>query len=364
MIHLPKILLQSPACALVFLLIASAGTSVSYGQPGGKAFQFLEVTNSARVASLGGDAVAIHDDDPELAFHNPAMLNRDMHHHMTLNYVNYFAGINYGYATAAAHLGPKGTIAGGIHYLYYGTFQGADENGVLTGTFKAADYSINVMYSRPLDSMFTFGFTAKTIYSDYESYNSTALAVDAGITYYNADRRFTAGLVLRNMGMQVNDYTPSGSKEPLPFNIAIGVTKRLQYAPFTFYIVANHLERWDLTYETEAEKEAAEDKANGDDSETKSKSKFDNGFDQLMRHMVFGTCLNLGSNFMVRVGYNYRRRQELKIEDKPGMVGFSWGVGVKVSRFRISYGRATYHLAGGTNQFSLGVNLDEFKKKL
>jgi hypothetical protein len=362
--HLPKIFTQVPAYALVFLLTISAGISSTYGQTGGKAFQFLEVTNSARVASLGGDAVAIHDDDPELAFHNPAMLNRDMHHHMTLNYVNYYAGINYGYATAAAHLGPKGTIAGGIHYLNYGTFQGADENGSLTGTFRAADYSVNIMYSRPLDSLFTFGFTTKTIYSDYETYNSTALAFDAGITYHNPNRRLTAGLVLRNMGMQINAYYPNEDKEPLPFNIALGITKSLQYAPFTFYIVADHLERWDLTYETKAEKEAAEDNSGQGEGESASKSKFDNAFDQLMRHMIVGTSLNLGDNFTVRVGYNYRRRQELKIENKPGMVGFSWGVGVKVSRFRISYGRATYHLAGGTNQFSISVNLDEFKKKL
>jgi len=33
------------------------------GQAGGKAFQFLEVTNSAHVAALGGNVVAAADND-------------------------------------------------------------------------------------------------------------------------------------------------------------------------------------------------------------------------------------------------------------------------------------------------------------
>jgi hypothetical protein len=94
-----------------------------------------------------------------------------------------------------------------------------------------------------------------------------------------------------------------------------------------------------------------------------SESKFDVFLDKFMRHIAIGTEINLGENLVLRAGYNYRRRQELKIDTKPGMVGFSWGVGLKITRFRISYGRATYHMAGGTNQFSLTMNLDEFGKK-
>jgi hypothetical protein len=45
------------------------------------------------------------------------------------------------------------------------------------------------------------------------------------------------------------------------------------------------------------------------------------------------------------------------------MVGFSWGIGVKVSKFKISYGHPTYHMAGGGNYFSLSMNLDELSKK-
>jgi hypothetical protein len=360
MIHTKNKRIKVLVHTITLFIVLFIGPAISFGQPGGKAFQFLEITNSARVAALGGDAVAINDEDPDLAYYNPSLLNRDMHHHLALNYVNYFAGTNFGYASAAAKLGQKGTIAGGIHYLYYGTFQGADENGLLSGKFHAADYSVNVMYSHPLDSLITFGFTVKTIYSDYEMYNSTALAFDAGVSYYNPDTRFTAGLVLRNMGFQVDAYYPNGGHEPLPFSIALGISKRLEYAPLTFFIMANHLEKWDLTYKTEADKK---DNTALDTGESSSKSNIDLFVDKFMRHIIIGTAFNLGNNLVLRAGYNYRRRKEMKIDTKPGMVGFSWGIGLMISKFQISYGRATYHLAGGTNQFSFSMNLDEFSKK-
>jgi hypothetical protein len=330
-----------------------------HAQPGGKAFQFLEVTNSARVAALGGDAVAIHDNDLDLPYHNPAMLNADMRHELIINYVNYFAGVNYGYASVATAL-KKGTIAGGIHYLNYGKFQGADENGTLTNTFKAADYSINILYSRPLDSLLTIGLTVKSIFSDLETYNSSAIAVDVGLMYHNPDSRFNAGLVIRNAGFQVNTYYPNGAHEPLPFEIALGVSQSLKYAPLTFFVMADHLEKWDLRYTTTADRDKVEDPLTGTSSQ---KQGFDLAFDKIMRHMVIGTEIKLGKNISVRAGYNYRRRQELKIDTRPGMVGFSWGIGVKISKFKISYGHPVYHLAGGGNYFSLSMNLDELSKK-
>jgi len=345
---------------LVFMVSAISIYPVC-AQPGGKAFQFLEVPNSARVAALGGDAVAVYDSDPDLSYHNPSLLNRSMHHHLALNYVNYFAGINYGYVAAAVRFGKKSTLAGGIHYLNYGKFEGADETGTLTGTFRAADYSVHAIYSLPVDSLLTLGFTVKSVFSDYELYNSTALAFDAGITYHNPGMNFTAGLVLRNIGFQVHTYYPGQARESLPFNIAIGITQRLKYAPLTFYIIADHLENWNLTYEVEDESDNNNEQIiDGSTSE----SGFDRFIDQFMRHIIIGTEFGIGKNLVLRGSYNYRRRQELKIDTRPGMVGFSFGAGIRINKFTISYARSVYHLAGGSNYFSLDVNLDEFNKKL
>lgn len=329
-------------------------------QPGGKAFQFLDVTNSARVAALGGKAPAIYGDDLNMPFHNPALLNDQMHNHVLLNYVDYFAGIHYGYASYARSYEGIGNFSAGMHYLNYGKFQGADETGALAGTFRAADYALNIMFSRKLDSLFSAGINLKPIYSSLESYNSFALALDAGVVFHNPDWGFTAALVLRNAGLQLSRYYPSGEREPLPFDIQLGISQGLKHAPLRFFIVADHLEKWDLTYQT---KEDVKNTINELTGETAEKSSFDIFGDKLMRHITVGTEILLGKNLFFSVGYNYRRRQEMKISSKPGMVGFSWGVNLRISKFRISYGRPVTHLAGGSNHFSLSMDLDEFYRK-
>ena len=68
-------------------------------QKGGEStYSFLGLTNAAKVAALGGELVSLMDDDINLIFHNPSLLTSQMHNHLNMNYVNYFAGVNYGYA--------------------------------------------------------------------------------------------------------------------------------------------------------------------------------------------------------------------------------------------------------------------------
>jgi hypothetical protein len=329
-------------------------------QPGGKAFQFLEITNSARVAALGGKVVTAFDDDLNFPFYNPSLLTSSMHNNLVLNYVDYFAGINYGYASYSRSYENIGNFAAGIHYLNYGKFIGADEIGTITSEFRAADYALNLIYSRQLDSLFTIGINLKPIYSNLESYSSFALAIDAGITYHNLEKLFAASLVIRNLGTQITTYYPNGEREPLPFEILMGLSLKLKHAPFRFYIVAEHLETFDLTYKTEKDKKEEIDPFTGREV---SEDRLNIFLDKFMRHIILGTELNITDNFVLRFGYNYRRRQELKIDSKIGMVGFSWGVGIKIYKFHLSYARPNFHQAGAPNHFSVSMNLSEFYKK-
>ena len=79
--------------------------------------------------------------------------------------------------------------------------------------------------------------------------------------------------------------------------------------------------------------------------------------DELMRHIVIGGELLLSKNFSLRVGYNYRRRQEMKVESKVSTVGFSWGFGFRVSRFTFNYARSAYHLVGSPNYITISTHL-------
>jgi len=63
------------------------------------------------------------------------------------------------------------------------------------------------------------------------------------------------------------------------------------------------------------------------------------------------------SSFYISGAYNYQRRKELALQDAPGSVGFSFGAGIRLNRFSIGYGWASYHAVGGSNHFSFLVNL-------
>jgi len=337
-------------------LLTLATLCISAQRGGESVYSFLELTNSARVSALGGKNVSLNDNDLNLVFHNPALLNPAMDQHMNLNYVNYFAGVNYGYTSYAFQKEGLGTFAGGIHYVDYGTFYRTDEYGNVQGTFRASEYALNLIYARSLiDSVLSVGVNVKPIFSIYEQYTSLGLTADLGVVYTLRATNTSAGLVLKNMGMQITTF--SGSRERVPFEIQAGITQGLAHAPFRFSIQLQHLERWDLTYEKEEREQLIYT------PESASGGRFDAFADKLMRHAIFGVELLMGENFHFDVGYNYKRRQEMKMDTWPGMVGFSFGFGFRIKKFHVAYGRSSYHLAGGTNHFSLTTNLSEFYKK-
>jgi len=76
---------------------------------------------------------------------------------------------------------------------------------------------------------------------------------------------------------------------------------------------------------------------------------------------VLGGELNPGrKSLFIRSGFNFQRRQDMQLSTRPLMIGFSWGLGFRISRFQLNYSRATYHLAGASNNFSFSTNLSSF----
>jgi hypothetical protein len=329
---------------------------------GDNVYDFVTLPNSARLTALGGTQISIFDDDLNFVYQNPALLNGSMSNQLSLSFVDYLADIKYAYTSYARTFEKYGNFGLGIHYIDYGKFDAANEFGVRTGNFNdVSDYSINAYYSRPiLDSLLQIGGTLKAIGSEYENYNAFALALDAGINYYNPTNLFGASFVLKNLGTMVNTYYQGADNEHLPFEIQLGISKKLKHAPFRLSILACHLETPDLTYDSELDAVAQTDLITG---EVKEVSKFSKYADNVMRHMVFGLEFMPGKNFYFDLGYNYKRREELKIENKLAGVGISWGFGVKIYKFRFSYGRARYHLSSAMNQFTVNVNLSEFNRK-
>ncbi|MBN1250605.1 MAG: type IX secretion system protein PorQ [Bacteroidales bacterium] len=329
-----------------------------YGQIGGNStYDFLNLTNSARVAALGGDNISIQDSDLNFVYHNPALLNNSMSNNIVINYVNYFADINYGYAAYAKNLSKLGIFAAGIHYINYGKFIEADYTGNIIGEFKAYELALNIFCSKPLlDSILTAGINLKPIYSKLEKYSSFGLALDFGLSYNSNSKLFSAGLVIKNIGHQIKPYT-QGNYEPLPFDIQLGLTQKLSHAPFRFSVLLHHLYIWDLTYNINA------NQAFSTASNTTLEQTGTNFFDKVFRHSIFSLEFIPTKNFILMVGYNHQKRKEMLVLTKPFLVGYSWGLQIKISKFKISYSQSILHLAGISNHISLNLNLNNFYRR-
>lgn len=340
--------------AAVLLFPVTAGAQVG----GDNTYEFLNLSSSARIAALGGKLVPVRDNDLNLVFSNPAALDASMSKQLAFSGVGYFAGIRYGYAAYAHSFSKAGIFSAGMHYVDYGDFQETDETGLVTGSFSAGEYSLNLSWARPLlaDSALNVGVTMKTIYSSLESYQSFGVAFDLGANYYIESALLNFSLVAKNAGRQLKAYREDNI-EPLPFELQFGVSKKLAKAPFRFSLVFQHLQKPDMTYDT-PESQNELDPITGEPIENKITTG-----DKILRHVILGTELLLSKNFHVRFGYNFQRRKELGIESKMGTAGLSWGFGFRVSKFIFSYGRATYHLAGASNHFSISTNLGEFVRK-
>jgi hypothetical protein len=336
--------MRQTVCYIVIMCLL---TTVSAGQTGGdNIYEFLNLTHSGLVSSLGGTNVSLNTDNLNLAYHNPALLKDNMDNSLVLDYVNYFAGVNYGLALYSRSFDGKGSFAAGITYLNYGSFTAADPSGNITGSFTASEYAMSLMWARKIDSLFSVGINIKPVLSHLERYTSFGFAIDIGAGYVSRSGLFSAGITIINTGLQLTTYAGE-ERQKLPFEIQAGVSQQLAHAPFRFSLTLRHLQKFDLAYHYN------DTIASVDDREV---SEF---LENILRHAVVGVELIPHKNFYLSAGYNYQRRSELSLDSRVSTVGFSRGFGINTSFLKIEFGRARYHLAGSSNHISLVIKPDQ-----
>ena len=96
----------------------------------------------------------------------------------------------------------------------------------------------------------------------------------------------------------------------------------------------------------------------------KEKSAFTKWTNNVLRHFSLGGEMLLGKKeqFNLRLGYNHLRKKDLSVADYTTFGGLSYGIGFKIYKFKIDYSYAKYHIAGGTNQFSITTSINSFLK--
>ena len=333
------------------LLLSFLLSAVSFSQIGGKAvYQFLNLAQSPRQAALGGKTVTVVDYDVNQAFYNPATINEKMHNRLSANYGSYYGEVSYGTAAYAytydRHLQ---TFHAGISYINYGTFEGRDELGNLTSDFTGSEaaLSLGYAYNLPWTDMYV-GANAKLISSTLESYNSWGAAVDLGFLYVDVDNDINYGLTVRNLGFQIKPYQDTNEK--LPLAIDAGISQLMLHVPIRWHVTLENLQQWNIAFSNPNRAQGSLDGG----SEEEKVSFFNNA----LRHVILGAELFPEKGFNIRLGYNFRRGEELRIVDQRNFSGISVGFGLRFGKVKFDYSYSRYTIAANTSLFGLMIDLN------
>jgi len=324
-----------------------------FAQIGGeKTFAVLDLSTSARTSSMGGELIAVFDNDINLVQSNPSLLSARMDKVISFSYVDYFADINATSVSYAFNNEKIGMVYLGVKSLDYGDFTRMDETGVELGEFTANEHVVMLGIGKSLSSKFNIGMSVKYINSKLDSYNSSALAASIGVSYFNEHDNLCMSILAKDFGRQLEVYV--NKREKLPFQLQLGISKGLSHLPFRFSLVAHNLNKFDISNNylnpTKTDPVTGEEVDNNDSFGKK-----------ILRHFIIGGELNpFRKNFYIRGGFNFQRRQDMMITTRPGLVGFSWGVGFRVYKFHLNYSRANYHLSGSTNTFNFSTKISSF----
>ncbi|NCX95337.1 MAG: hypothetical protein EBX41_02805 [Chitinophagia bacterium] len=320
------------------------------------AFEYLRLPSSPYATAMGGMCPTATAQDVSLAVQNPALMRPGLHNRLSMGYNSYYAGIGisniaYGYHVPSL----KTSFLAAMQYVNYGNFTQTDIYGNEYGSFKGADYMLSLTASRQYLTKWTYGASLKYARSSLQPYEAIALLADVGIHYYDTTSLISIGAVAKNLGGIIKNYSNTTPAEAVPFDLQIGISKRLKHTPLRLFATFHHLYEWDIRYDNPADNVSSG--ILGATDTTASTKKYT--VNKFFRHCIFGAEVALGKHILVTTSYNTLRRQELALKAKPGATGFAFGVTLLFNKLDLHYGRSIYHVAGAYNEFSLSVPLQK-----
>jgi hypothetical protein len=182
----------------------------------------LKISPSCRAEGMGEAYVAVANDASAI-FHNPGALARLEKPEGMLSYIDYAAGLQYGFLGITHPMKNwNGAWAASVTYL---TTDEMDEttperpNG--TGrTFTAGDVAIGLTYSQKLTDKFSVGGSIKFIDETLADKSATGWSADVGTYYYTGWRSMRIAMLTSNFGPNMNFVD---GEFPLPMNFTFGI---------------------------------------------------------------------------------------------------------------------------------------------
>jgi len=202
------------ALALVVSLIAidpNAGTT---------GFDFLRIPPTAREAALGGAAVGTAP-GPMGFWFSPAHALSAEGPQAHVGYLNYVAGIHIGSAAYSQPAGTNNGVGFGVVYLNSGTMKRTNERGDELGTFGVSFADLNLSGAMRLGEALAVGVGVQGLYGSIDTFFTMGLAANVGATYRLPVDGLTAGLAVKNLGLQLKAFRTD--RDPLPIDFGLGL---------------------------------------------------------------------------------------------------------------------------------------------
>ena len=293
-------------------------------------FPVVQLDESARVAALGGRSPALKSGDVASLFANPALLSSAELKTLSFSYLNHIGSINAGWISYGRRLDSLTTAAVGIRYLGFGSIDRADDQGRRDGSFNASDISLTLGASRRALPTLSYGVNLNFLLSSIDGYHASAISMDAGV-HYEAGPGLSLGATIQNAGLILSSF--GTRRDHVPFDMRIGISKKLAHMPLLLSISAYRLHQLD----------------GGPDGTS--------AISNLFYHLILGGEFVFSDSFQIRFGYNHRRHDELRLKSRLDLAGISMGVGIRLSKLVFDYGFSSWSSLGGLHRFSVQTRL-------
>ncbi|MCP4685374.1 MAG: PorV/PorQ family protein [bacterium] len=225
-------LLRSAALIMAVLAIGSVQAGEVNSSAGTSAFSFLKINVGARPVALGGAFTGLANDETAL-YYNPAGIATLESSRYVLGYHNYFVDMQSGFVGYIRPLNEKQTLGFYASYLNYGTFTETDLQGNVTGDFGGGDFLLAATFAMRQTRLLSVGATAKFIRESIQDYSAMGIAFDIGARYSTDRGRYTAGVMVQNLGAQLSSLG-EGEKDGLPITLRSGGSAKPKGLPLMF----------------------------------------------------------------------------------------------------------------------------------
>ena len=169
-------------------------------------------------------------------------------------------------------------------------------------------------------------------------------------------KNYVISAVIKNAGKQFTSFNTTNTY-PLLTDFQLGFAHKLKHAPIRFSYVIHHIQKFDLSYLNPNQSTKVDPLTGEPIVITKT-----NFAQKVGMHLLPQVEFLFSKNIHFRFAFDYLRRSQMKLENRPGMAGISFGLSMHFKRFSFEYALSSYSVAGYLNGFTFTTNINKWRK--